>query len=174
MSKAKEKTAETSAKSSGAQRQGRRPSRLAPFFLNLLKLAPYKPKQGERARWMTAGGLGIVVGVGLMRFVKVVDSLTNVSKYVIAGFLAGGCGWLIYRIVNYPPFADFLVATEVEMNKVSWTSYAELKRATSVVLATVLLMTLFLFGVDRVWSFLLGFIGVLKVGDTSSFGEQAG
>ena len=31
-------------------------------------------------------------------------------------------GWLIFRLVQFPPFAEFLIATEAEMNKVSWTS----------------------------------------------------
>ena len=48
--------------------------------------------------------------------------------------LAAGLGWLIFRLVQYPPFVDFLIATEAEMNKVSWTSRAELNRATAVVL----------------------------------------
>ena len=43
-------------------------------------------------------------------------------------------GWLIFRLVQYPPFADFLIATEAEMNKVSWTSRDDLNRATTVVL----------------------------------------
>ena len=38
------------------------------------------------------------------------------------------------------------------MNKVSWTSRDDLYRATTVVLATVVLMAVFLFGVDWLWS----------------------
>ena len=66
--------------------------------------------------------------------------------------------------MQYPPFVEFLIATEAEMNKVSWTSRDDLYRATSVVLTTVLLMAVYLFGVDWVWSNLLQFIGVLKFG----------
>jgi preprotein translocase subunit SecE len=83
-------------------------------------------------------------------------------------------GWLIFRLVQYPPFVEFLIATEAEMNKVSWTSRDDLYRATSVVLTTVLLMAVFLFGVDWVWSNLLQLIGVLKFGGGGSFGSQAG
>ena len=28
--------------------------------------------------------------------------------------------WFSFRLVNMPPFADFLIAVEAEMNKVSW------------------------------------------------------
>ncbi len=52
-------------------------------------------------------------------------------------------GWIIFRIVHFPPFAEFLIATEAEMNKVSWTNKEDLIRATTVVLATVLLMAVY-------------------------------
>ena len=59
------------------------------------------------------------------------------------------------------------------MNKVSWTSRDDLKRATTVVLVTVALMAVFLFGVDWVWSNLLQLIGVLRFRDTSGLGSNA-
>jgi preprotein translocase SecE subunit len=60
-------------------------------------------------------------------------------------------GWLSWRLVNWPAFADFLIATEAEMNKVSWTTRKRLYQDTVVVLTTVILMTLFLFVIDIVW-----------------------
>ena len=77
-------------------------------------------------------------------------------------------------MVQYPPFVEFLIATEAEMNKVSWTSRADLYRATTVVLVTVTLMSVFLFGVDWIWSFLLQSLGVLKFGGGGAFGSNAG
>ncbi len=59
------------------------------------------------------------------------------------------------------------------MNKVSWTSRDDLKRATTVVLVTVVLMAVFLFGVDWLWSSLLQLIGVLRFRDTSGLGSNA-
>ena len=63
--------------------------------------------------------------------------------------------WLAYRIVNVPTFADFLIATEAEMNKVSWTTRKRLLQDTVVVLTTVFLFTTFLFVVDIIWIKLL-------------------
>lgn len=60
-------------------------------------------------------------------------------------------GWLAWRVVNWPAFADFLIATEAEINKVSWTSRKRLYQDTIVVLVTVVLFTLFLFVVDILW-----------------------
>ncbi|MGF1579299.1 MAG: preprotein translocase subunit SecE [Gemmataceae bacterium] len=64
-------------------------------------------------------------------------------------------GWFAWRLTNWPTFADFLIATEAEMNKVSWSTRKRLFQDTIVVLVTVLLMTLFLFLVDILWIQLL-------------------
>jgi preprotein translocase SecE subunit len=63
--------------------------------------------------------------------------------------------WVTWRVTNWPAFADFLIATEAEMNKVSWTTRRRLIQDTIVVLVTVVLLTLFLFVVDIVWINLL-------------------
>src|ERR1043166_35068 len=69
-----------------------------------------------------------------------------------------------WRLVNVPPFADFLIATEAEINKVSWTTRRRLIQDTIVVLVTVVLMTAFLFFVDIFWIKILSndWIGVLR------------
>lgn len=73
--------------------------------------------------------------------------------------------WFSYRLVNWPVFADFLIATEAEMNKVSWTSRRRLFQDTIVVLVTVILLTSFLFAVDVLWIKVLSWppVGVLRV-----------
>ncbi|MBI1916239.1 MAG: preprotein translocase subunit SecE [Planctomycetes bacterium] len=73
--------------------------------------------------------------------------------------------WLAWRVVNLPTFGDFLIATEAELNKVSWTTRARLWQDSLVVLTTMLLMALFLFVVDIAWGKILSWnpIGVLQV-----------
>jgi preprotein translocase SecE subunit len=73
--------------------------------------------------------------------------------------------WFAWRVVNWPAFTDFLIATEAEMNKVSWTSRKRLFQDTIVVLVTVTFLTIFLFVIDIVWIWLLSnpVVGVLKV-----------
>lgn len=75
--------------------------------------------------------------------------------------------WLAYRVVNFPPFADFLIATEAELNKVSWASRKRLVQDTVVVLTTVVLLTIFLFVVDLMWFKALSWINVIQTGTTS-------
>jgi len=56
-----------------------------------------------------------------------------------------------------------LIATEAEMNKVSWSTRRRLYQDTIVVLVTLAIMTLFLFVVDMFWGWLLSrsIVGVL-------------
>lgn len=79
--------------------------------------------------------------------------------------LAGLVFWFAWRLVNWPTFADFLIATEAEMNKVSWSSRKRLVSDTIVVLAAVFIMTTFLFFVDIVWFQILSspYVNVLHV-----------
>ena len=147
----------------------------ASFVANLFNPAPYKPLQGKRARLWTAIGLGATILLGLREL-----SLTFYGAQFSAGVFYGvpvlvgfALAWFIYRLLHFPPFVDFLIATEAEMNKVSWTSKEDLKRATIVVLCTVAFMAIFLFGVDWIWSNLLQLIGVLRFRDTSDLGSTA-
>ena len=86
-------------------------------------------------------------------------------RFTVPLLLVAASLWLAYRIVNFPVFADFLIATEAEMNKVSWTTRKRLVQDTIVVLTSVVLLTAFLFVVDILWGWLLSsrYIGVLKV-----------
>jgi len=92
-------------------------------------------------------------------------TLLPAVQYTLPLLLMAVAGWLAYRIVNLPVFADFLIATEAEMNKVSWTTRKRLFQDTLVVLATMFLMAFYLFFVDQVWSHVLSWrpIGVIQL-----------
>jgi preprotein translocase SecE subunit len=64
--------------------------------------------------------------------------------------------------VNYPQFAEFLINTEAELAKVTWSTRKRLIRDTGVVLLTVLLLALFLYVFDIVWVLLLQALQVLR------------
>jgi preprotein translocase SecE subunit len=95
---------------------------------------------------------------------KTVTLLPHV-KYSLYAVIALLGLWFAWRVVNVPSFADFLIATEAELNKVSWTTRRRLIQDTIVVLVTVILFTLFLFVVDVAWGQILSWkaIGVLKL-----------
>jgi preprotein translocase subunit SecE len=63
--------------------------------------------------------------------------------------------WACYRLVNVPVFADFLIAVEAEMNKVSWPTRSELYRASMVVLIVILVLAVTMSLFDVLWKLLL-------------------
>lgn len=74
-------------------------------------------------------------------------------QYIIPGVVLALAAWICYRLVNMPSVADFLIAVEAEMNKVSWPTRHELIRASLVVLITMFVLTVVLFGFDLLWNF---------------------
>jgi len=83
-------------------------------------------------------------------------------RFVMPLLLGAVALWFSWRLVNLPSFADFLIATEAELNKVSWTPRRRLVQDTIVVLVTTLLITFFLLFADLIWSQLLTKVGVLR------------
>jgi preprotein translocase subunit SecE len=158
----------------GATGGSKRRKDFALFLTNLFRANLHKPMQGRYARIYTAAGLGVVVALGVWRLYETLLSSSPAVRFGVPAAVGLVLGWLIFRLVEFPPFVEFLIATEAEMNKVSWTSRDDLYRATTVVLSTVVLMAVFLFGVDWVWSNLLQVLGVLKFGGGGAFGSSAG
>ena len=158
----------------GATGGSKRRKDFALFLANLFSVSLYKPMQGRHARIYSAAGLGLIVVLGLWRFYDVLLVYSPATRFGIPMAIGLVLGWFIFRIMQYPPFVEFLIATEAEMSKVSWTSRDDLYRATTVVLTTVVLMSVFLFGVDWLWSNLLQLLGVLKFGGGGAFGSSAG
>jgi preprotein translocase SecE subunit len=105
----------------------------------------------------------LVLGTGT----EIYRSLTLLPsvQYTLPLLLIAVATWFSWRAVNYPMFADFLIATEAELNKVSWASRRKLVQDTIVVLITVFLMAVFLFAMDQAWSHLLSWkqIGVIQI-----------
>jgi preprotein translocase subunit SecE len=176
MGKVREETLSKPSNSEGSKqapaRQGK--SRFIAFLGNLARVDRYKPSQGKMARLWTAIGLGVIVGAGVLTLRdRYFIDMALLPSYLWPAGIAVLAAWFVWRIVEYPPFVDFLIATEAEMVKVSWTTKEELQRATVIVLVTVLILSLYLAGVDLAWSFLLRAIGVLKFGG-EGLGSQDG
>jgi preprotein translocase SecE subunit len=91
-------------------------------------------------------------------------------QYTVPVLLMAAALWLAWRVVNMPTFADFLIATEAELNKVSWTTGKRLRQDTIVVLITVILMAVYLFSMDQAWRWLLSrkIIGTLQFPEDQS------
>ena len=144
-------------------------------------VAAYKKSQGQRVRRGTILGILVLAGCGIYtllshgtlaawgdwivvlpfsggRYVPLIPHLRFTMPLILGALSL----WFAYRVVNLPVFADFLIATEAELNKVSWTTRRRLVQDTIVVLVSVLLLTLFLFLVDQGWAWALTRVGVLQ------------
>ena len=82
------------------------------------------------------------------------NSLNLGLRFLIPGLLLFGGLWVSYRVVNVPAFADFLIAVEAEMNKVSWPTRSELFRASMVVLIVIFSLAIILALFDFSWGLL--------------------
>jgi preprotein translocase subunit SecE len=129
----------------------------------LFKVGLYKKNQGRLTRQLTALGLLLVVGYGLWTLAKgplaAVDGAGAGLKVGLPMALLAGAAWIIYRAVNFPKFADFLISVEAEMDKVTWASRSELYRATIVVIVVMVFMAALLFAYDQLWLWFFRLIG---------------
>ena len=140
------------------------------FLQELTRGEIYKRTQGKMTRQITC--ITVWVAAALLAWrVYSVAVWTFADKWFTGGgmyfkygvpvlILAVGL-WLGYRIVNYAPFADFLIAVEAEMNKVSWPTQTELVRSSTVVIILILGLTVTVFVYDIVLRYLLWRIGVV-------------
>jgi len=149
--------------------------------------ASFKRTLGQKARRLTILGILLICGTGIYSlwlggtlpknwaielpfddfssFTLLPEARTMIPVLLVALAL-----WFAFRAVNVPGFAEFLIATEAEMNKVSWTPKKRLAQDTVVVLTTTLLLALFLLIVDLFWGWLLSreTIGVLPSQSTGA------
>src|SRR4051794_28452072 len=86
--------------------------RFVQFLTNLVRPDLYKPMQGRLARIYTAAALGLVVALGLWKFHDTLNDYTVATRYGAPAAVGLVLGWVIFRLVQYPPFVEFLIATE--------------------------------------------------------------
>ena len=138
-------------------------SNSAPLTSELFQTSVYKPNQGRIVRQLTALAIWIVVALGCWALYSTLRGSIESGSYLIpaipgALLLAGS--WFGYRVVNWPRFADFLIAVEAEMNKVTWPGKDELIRASIVVMFTIFFLAMALFFFDILWQQVFSFLGV--------------
>ena len=83
------------------------------------------------------------------------------TSYAASAVVLVGGVWIAYRLVNVPSFADFLIAVEAEMNKVSWPTRGELVRASIVVLFTIFMLSGIPFMFDFLWKWVFVGLGIV-------------
>ena len=122
----------------------------------------YKRGQGKYTRLCSAFAIAIVAGLGCLQLYKKlqagdlglwVETMVPAGLFVILTIL-------IFWLVNKPSLADFMIAAESEMKKVSWSSRQEIAVSTFVVIIVVVIMALLLgttdIGFRTLFTWLLG------------------
>jgi len=132
------------------------------FLRAFFETGIYKRTQGRITRQVTWAATAIVFFLGSWRLEQTLrGSLSEGWRYGISGALFLFGLWFAYRIVNLPAFADFLIAVEAEMNKVSWPTRGELFRGGVVVLVVIFVLALVLFIFDFLWNAVFKWLGIL-------------
>jgi len=137
------------------------------LLYEIFQTGVYKRTQGRVTRQTTFGVLAATTLFGAWRLHqylgpvlgrRVNSYLDSYLYYVFEYGAVGAAGlfvvlglWFSYRIVNYQRFADFLIAVEAEMNKVSWPTRAELWRSSIVVITVIFALAFVLYFYDIFW-----------------------
>ncbi len=140
------------------------------FFHELVHVGVYKGSQGKVTRQVTFAAIAVAVTIGSWRLYDsgistswldiMTGSYRGVGRIFFPAFILILGNWMAYRIVNLPSFADFLIAVQAEMNKVSWPTRGELYRASLVVIWVIIILAAVLFGYDLTWKAVFIFLKV--------------
>jgi preprotein translocase SecE subunit len=106
----------------------------------------YKRGQGKYTRLCSAFGIAIIAGLGCLQLYKKLqagDLGLWIETMVPAGLLVV-LALLIFWLANKPSIADFMIAAEGEMKKVSWSSRQEIAVSTFIVIVVVIIMAVLL------------------------------
>jgi preprotein translocase subunit SecE len=116
----------------------------------------YKRGQGKYTRLCSAFAGAIIVGAGCWRLYQKLNVwLTGmppntkmwVERMVPVGLFAA-FALFIFWLVNKQSVADFMIASEGEMKKVSWSSRQEIVVSTTIVIIVVILTAILLGATD--------------------------
>lgn len=131
----------------------------------VLSVSLYKWNQGRIARQTTFAALAVIVGTGAWQLSQIVTGMASgeaasgpdlgVVRFLLPAALVALGLWLAFRIVNIPRFAEFLIAVEAEMAKVSWPTGHEVFRSSIVVIFLIFFLAALLAAFDFFWWFLL-------------------
>ena len=120
----------------------------------------YRKNQGRWTRLGTVEAAGLLIVIGAWYAWSELSVGLGIFRAIIPLVLMLACFYILLRVVNSKRPADFMIATEGEMKKVSWSSKKEIIGSTKVVIITLLLMGVFLFSVDLLLKILMQAIGV--------------
>jgi preprotein translocase subunit SecE len=132
---------------------------------NVAKIAIYKRGQGKYTRVATFIAAMVIIVVGAIALSGKLSGYDSTKwppiRFGVPVAVVAVLTFLMFWIVNRPKSADFLIATEGEMKKVSWSSRKEIIGSTKVVIVTTFLMAGILFFVDILFQVVFAKMGVI-------------
>jgi len=106
-----------------------------------MNLKIYKQGQGKNSRLWTAIVLLAVVAAGCWRLHLKLQTQNNVwLETLVPALICAVFAAVIYWVSNLPTVADFLIAAEGEIKKVSWSSRKEIVNSTMIVIVVVAIL----------------------------------
>ncbi len=106
----------------------------------------YKRGQGKNTRLCSAFAIALIAGLGCLRLFRKLEAVswglsTKTTLWIATMVPAGlfvALALLIFWLVNKSSIADFMIAAEGEMKKVSWSSRQEITVSTIIVIVVVI------------------------------------
>jgi len=119
----------------------------------------YKRGQGKYTRLCSVFGGAIIAGAGCWKLYEKLSAMDlplnrRAELWVVTMVPAGVfviLTLLLFWLVNKPSVADFMIAAEGEMKKVSWSSRQEIAVSTTVVIVVVIIMAVLLGVTDLIF-----------------------
>jgi preprotein translocase subunit SecE len=110
----------------------------------------YKKGQGKWVRWGTVAAMALAIAIGVVWLVQepwlaLTEAPVKVGAATVWVLF---WAWVAFWLVNSPKMAEFLIATESEMRKVTWPSRREVVNSTKIIILLTFLLGLLLALVD--------------------------
>ena len=126
----------------------------------------YKRSQGKNTRLCSAFGAAIIVCLGCLQLYRKLEvaswGLSQKATLWIATMvpvaLFAILAFVIFWVVNKHSIADFMIAAEGEMKKVSWSSRREIAISTFIVIVVVFLMAVLIGATDVCFRMFFGWL----------------
>jgi preprotein translocase SecE subunit len=117
-----------------------------------MKLDIYKRGQGKNTRLWSAFGFWAIIALGCYQLYGLLEAgvpgLSRRATLWLATMVPAGlfvaAGLFIFWLINKPNIADFMIAAEGEIKKVSWSSRKEIAVSTFIVIVVVIVVAVLL------------------------------